>query len=96
MNIDISVFIIIFGIIFIFLLLVLLILCYIKYKGVKNLYEQDKSIWLFTKNKFSLIESHFREYKEGKNPFTVLRDIGEVIYAGILPTKINKDNNAKE
>ena len=85
---------IIFGIILLILLLVLLILCYIKYRGIKSLYEQDKQDWLYTRSQFSMIESHFRAYKEGKNPFTVLRDIGETIYAGFLPES-RDDVNAK-
>ena len=67
------------------ILLVLLILCYIKYRGIVKKYNSAKSDWLYTKNKCSLIESKYREYVEqGINPFTIMRDIGEIIYAGYI------------
>ena len=68
------------------ILLVLLILCYIKYRGVVKKYNDAQADWLYAKNKCSMLESKFRSYIEkGTNPFTVLRDIGELIYAGYTP-----------
>lgn len=86
---------VIFGIILIILLSVLLIICYIKYRGIRNLYELDKGDWLYSKSQFSMIESHYRAFKEGRNPYTVLRDIGEIIYAGFLPERVNSDAKVK-
>lgn len=69
------------------MLLVLLILCYIKYRRIVREYNIEKSDWLYTKNRFSLIESKYRAYVEEKiNPFTIMRDIGEIIYAGCMPS----------
>lgn len=70
-------------ILIIIILLVLLILCYIKYRNIQNLYEEEKSDWLYASNKFSMLEYQYRKFKEGTNAFTVLRDMGEIIYSGL-------------
>ncbi len=45
----------------------------------KNEYENTVN-----KNRISMVEYHFRNYKEGENAFTVLRKIGDVL-------KMNKE-----
>ena len=41
-----------------------------------------------------MIEYQYRNYKEGKNPYAVLRDLGEIIQSYyIRPDTKNGDNN---
>ena len=51
-----------------------------KYRGLINQYNEKSRECLCKSNKLSMVEYHYRNYKEGKNPFTVLRDVGEVLY----------------
>lgn len=45
----------------------------------RALIEKNKE-YTFVKNRLSMIEYYHRNYKEGKNPFTVLRDISNILY----------------
>lgn len=59
---------------------ILLIISKIKYKKLyKQLIDKNKE-FTQVKNKLSMIEYYHRNYKEGKNPFTVLRDISNTLY----------------
>lgn len=46
-------------------------------------YEQDlydtNDLNTFYSGKLSMIEYHYRKYKEGENPFVVLRKLGDII-----------------
>jgi len=49
----------------------------------KKLYEQlisKNKEFTHVKNRLCMIEHHHRNYKEGMNPFTVLRDISNTLY----------------
>ena len=50
-----------------------------KYKEIQGKYYIAKKSCLHTSNLFSMIEYHYKRFKEGINPYTVLRDIGDVI-----------------
>lgn len=58
-----------------------------KYKD--ELYAQT-DMYNYYKNKISMIEYHYRNYTEGKNPFTVLRKIGDIIQDYYLKLGANK------
>lgn len=59
---------------------ILLIISKIKYKKLyKQLIDKNKE-FTQVKNRLSMIEYYHRNYKEGKNPFTVLRDISNTLY----------------
>lgn len=59
---------------------ILLIISKIKYKKLyKQLIDKNKE-FTYVKNRLSMIEYYHRNYKEGKNPFTVLRDISNTLY----------------
>lgn len=59
---------------------ILLIISKIKYiKLYKQLIDKNKE-FTQVKNRLSMIEYYHRNYKEGKNPFTVLRDISNTLY----------------
>ena len=59
---------------------ILLIISKIKYKKLyKQLIDKNKEFTQI-KNRLSMIEYYHRNYKEGKNPFTVLRDISNTLY----------------
>lgn len=58
-----------------------------------ELYAQ-RDMFLYYKNKMSMVEYQFRNYREGKNPFTVLRDIGDIVqdyYQKLGANKGDKD-----
>lgn len=65
------------------ILLIIAIICFIimliKYIDIKNqLYEQN-DMYLYYKNKISMIEYQYRNYKEGMNAFTVLRNMASIL-----------------
>ena len=69
--------------IWLIILLIIAIICFIimliKYIDIKNqLYEQN-DMYLYYKNKISMIEYQYRNYKEGMNAFTVLRNIASIL-----------------
>lgn len=59
---------------------ILLIISKIKYKKLYNQLIDKNKEFTHVKNRLSLIEYYHRNYKEGKNPFTVLRDISDTLY----------------
>ena len=84
------IFLSIFFIVFI-IFLILFIKYYIKYKDVKTKYEKENKVFLNYKMKQLLLNSLYNEYKQGKNPFTVLRDI-----SFILELSTQEEENVKE
>lgn len=79
---------ILIGIIVILIVLLILVLSkYLYYK--EELYAQN-DMFTYYKNKISMIEYHYRNYREGKNPFTVLRNIGDIIQDYYLKLGANK------
>lgn len=60
--------------------LVLFILSKIQLHRLNKQYIDNNKQYLRVKSKLSMIESYNRNYKEGKNPFTVLRDISNTLY----------------
>lgn len=69
--------------IWLIILLIIAIICFIimliKYIDIKNqLYEQN-DMYLYYKNKISMIEYQYRNYKEGMNAFTVLRNMASIL-----------------
>lgn len=47
--------------------------------NLKNEFEAEKDMFLYNKNKISMIEYHYRNFKEGQNAFTTLRNISNVL-----------------
>lgn len=69
--------------IWLIILLIIAIICFIimliKYIDIKNqLYEQN-DMYLYYKNKISMIEYQYRNYKEDMNAFTVLRNMTSIL-----------------
>lgn len=60
-------------------LLILLFLSWRKNKRLKGENIKKQKEWLKMKNVSDMVSFHIRAYKEGKNPYTVLRDILEVM-----------------
>lgn len=59
--------------------LVLLIISKVKYRKLhKKLITKNKE-FTHVKNRLCMIEHYHRNYKEGMNPFTVLRDISNTL-----------------
>jgi len=50
------------------------------YIKLKNDFESVNASKYKYKNIYSMVEYYIRNYKEGKNPFTVLRDITDLVY----------------
>lgn len=61
-----------------------------RYRRTLSEYYDLKCKYLQKSNRVSMIEYYYREFKEGKNAFTVLRDIGDVLGA------VEGDNNGKQ
>ena len=75
------------------LFVLICVLLYWVYYYKSKLYAQN-DMFLYYKNKISMIEYQYRNFKEGKNPYTVLRDLGEIIQSYyIRPNTKNGDNN---
>ena len=69
--------------IIIFELVIILIIIFVNIRSlVKKINKllKEKREWVSAKSKLSMIESKMKDYKEGKNAFTVLRDIQEVLW----------------
>ena len=64
-------------------LLIINIVLILKYRKMQEEYYEIKSEYLFKANQISMIEYHYRNFKEGKNPYTVIRDISNVLYNGL-------------
>ena len=86
------------------IIILVLIVCicklYSKYHYYKTEYYDQKDMYLYYKSKLSMIEYHYRKYKEGCNPFTVLRDLGNIIQGYYLKLgagldKTNAEDNSK-
>lgn len=77
------------------IIVLLLCLCniYIKYKSLKDKYEEQTDMYTYYKNKLSMIEYHFRNYTEGGNPFTTLRKLGDIIQDYYIKLGSNKRGN---
>lgn len=45
----------------------------------RNQFYAQNDMFLYYKNKVSMLEYHFRNFKEGRNPYSVLRDMGHVL-----------------
>lgn len=63
----------------ILVLIVSIIVIAIKYTQLKDDYIAQTDMYTYYRNKVSMIEYHYRNYQEGKNAFTVLRKIGDII-----------------
>ena len=61
------------------LILILFILNKIKYNKLTRKYIDKCKDCTRIKNKISMIEYFHRDFKEGKNPYTVLRDIKSIL-----------------
>lgn len=66
-------------VILIIILIILLIMCYYKYRDVCNKLNETKDMEQYYRNKLSMIEYHYRNYKEGDNIFTVMRRISDIL-----------------
>lgn len=62
-----------------FALIIILVKYYRKSKRKEQILLEEKKDWLSNKSKLSMIEVKLREYKEGANIFTVMRDIQDII-----------------
>ena len=68
----------ILAVIVLIMLLMYIVLRY-KYKKFKDAYYSLNRLCLHKSNQISMIEYQYRNYKEGKNAFTTLRDIGIIL-----------------
>lgn len=84
--------IILFAISICLFIIVCVLLYWMTYYKSELYAQRDMS--LYYKNKMSMVEYQFRNYREGKNPFTVLRDIGDIVqdyYQKLGANKGDKD-----
>ena len=65
--------------ILIFILVIISIYIFRKMLYYKNELEAEKDMFLYTKNKISMIEYHYRNFKEGQNAYTTLRRISDTL-----------------
>ena len=65
-----------------------------KYRKLLDKYHMHKRDYLRKSNQVSMIEYYYRNFKEGTNAFTVLRDIGEVIQNTSL--EVESQNGEKQ
>lgn len=72
------------------LLAIILVVILQKYLYYKNELYAQNDMFTYYKNKVSMIEYHYRNYREGKNPYTVLRNIGDIIQDYYLKLGANK------
>lgn len=72
------------------LLTIILVVILQKYLYYKNELYAQNDMFTYYKNKVSMIEYHYRNYREGKNPYTVLRNIGDIIQDYYLKLGANK------
>lgn len=77
----------------IFILIIILLVIVKKYLYYKSKYKIEKKMNLYYKNKLSMLEYHFRNYREGKNPYTILRNIGDILQDYYLKLGSNKGSN---
>ena len=61
------------------LLIIYLIIILKKYLKLKDIYEEEKDMFLYNRGKISMIEYHYRNFKEGQNPYTTLKDISNTL-----------------
>lgn len=63
----------------ILVLLSLLILMVFKYLKVRNKLYEENSLFQYNKSKISMIEYQYRNFREGENPYTVMRKISDIL-----------------
>ena len=51
-----------------------------KIRFYKSLQYEHDDMFLYYRNKLSMVEYYYRNYKEGENPYTVLRKLGDLLY----------------
>lgn len=61
-------------------LIILNIVLLYKYIELQSMYYMERSEYLHKSNQLSMVEYHYRNFREGKNPYTVFRDIGDILY----------------
>lgn len=68
--------------ILLFIIIILIVLCvyfYIKMLSYKKQLEEDTDLFTYNKNKISMIEYQYRNFKEGQNAFTTLRKMSDIL-----------------
>lgn len=73
-----EIYLILFGII-IFILMALVIFFVYKYINIRNEFYEENSLFQYNKAKISMIEYQYRKYREGENPYTVMRHISDIL-----------------
>lgn len=78
--------------IFIVVMMILLAMCilsvyvaihsYCEMQKARNMLYEQRQEWLALKSKLSMIEKYYRDYAEGRNGFTELRNIGNIVHDG--------------
>lgn len=68
-------------------LIILNIVLLYKYNKLQSTYYMEKGDYLHKSNQISMIEYHYRNFKEGKNPYTVFRNIGDILYNNLGVSK---------
>lgn len=76
---------------FVVSLIIVLLLTVYKYRNLLGKYNSSKKYFLQKANQVSMIEYHYRNYKEGTNAFTVLRNIGEILQYDSMEAKSKND-----
>lgn len=70
-------------------LIILNIVLLYKYIELQSMYYMERSEYLHKSNQLSMIEYHYRNFREGKNPYTVFRDIGDILYNNLGASNYN-------
>ena len=50
-----------------------------KYLKVRNKLYEENSLFQYNKSKISMIEYQYRNFREGENPYTVMRKISDIL-----------------
>ena len=61
------------------MLIVLCAVLFIKISIYKNKLYAQNDMFLYYKNKLSMVEYHYRNFREGQNPYTTFRHISDVL-----------------
>lgn len=63
----------------IIILIVVIIILYTKYKKCYNKLIEKNKKYILIKNKYDMVEYYYRNFKEGGNPYTTLRNISNLL-----------------
>lgn len=67
-----------------------------QYMEMKTDFDSQSDMYLYYRNKLSMIEYYYRNYKEGVNVYTSMRDIGELLYKDYYESVGNARESQKD